>query len=74
MMTDIRRNVVYSLFQFQPQPQVQVSSEVVWQLTVDNSCNNRTYAKLSVTPPSRRYLYRPEGGVTYQRAALRNRA
>jgi preprotein translocase subunit SecA len=29
MMTDIRRNVVYSLFQFQPQPQVQVSSEVV---------------------------------------------
>ncbi|OCQ99750.1 preprotein translocase subunit SecA [Oscillatoriales cyanobacterium USR001] len=29
MMTDIRRNVVYSLFQFQPQPQVQISSEVV---------------------------------------------
>ncbi len=31
MMTDIRRNVVYSLFQFQPQPQptVQKSSEMV---------------------------------------------
>lgn len=29
MMTDIRRNVVYSLFQFQPQPQVQMSSEMV---------------------------------------------
>jgi len=30
-MTDIRRNVVYSLFQFQPQPQpvVQSPSEVV---------------------------------------------
>lgn len=29
MMTDIRRNVVYSLFQFQPQPAMQVSTEVV---------------------------------------------
>lgn len=29
MMTDIRRNVVYSLFQFNPQPAVQVSQEVV---------------------------------------------
>jgi len=29
MMTDIRRNVVYSLFQFQPQPAMQVSPEMV---------------------------------------------
>jgi preprotein translocase subunit SecA len=29
MMTDIRRNVVYSLFQFQPQPAMQVSTEMV---------------------------------------------
>ncbi|HLO48910.1 MAG TPA: preprotein translocase subunit SecA, partial [Kamptonema sp.] len=29
MMTDIRRNVVYSLFQFQPQPAVEVSPEIV---------------------------------------------
>jgi preprotein translocase subunit SecA len=29
MMTDIRRNVVYSLFQFQPQPAMQVPTEVV---------------------------------------------
>jgi preprotein translocase subunit SecA len=29
MMTDIRRNVVYSLFQFQPQPAMEVSPEVV---------------------------------------------
>ncbi len=30
MMTDIRRNVVYALFQFQPQPAMQVSTEMVW--------------------------------------------
>lgn len=29
MMTDIRRNVVYALFQFQPQPAMQVSTEMV---------------------------------------------
>ncbi|MEG4318983.1 MULTISPECIES: preprotein translocase subunit SecA [unclassified Microcoleus] len=29
MMTDIRRNVVYSLFQFQPQPAMPVSAEMV---------------------------------------------
>jgi len=29
MMTDIRRNVVYSLFQFQPQPAIQVSPKMV---------------------------------------------